>query len=64
MLQLSKLEIEQGDFTQARIKLMAFHQRYGYQKASLELLVELEKQAGNTALEKKYQHILLTLSPS
>ncbi|WP_158140835.1 type IV pilus biogenesis/stability protein PilW [Vibrio furnissii] len=64
VLQLSKLEIEQGDFTQARIKLMAFHQRYGYQKASLELLVELEKQAGNTALEKKYQHILLTLSPS
>ncbi|MBO0215289.1 type IV pilus biogenesis/stability protein PilW [Vibrio sp. Vb2880] len=64
VLQLSKLEIEQGDFTQARIKLMAFHQRYGYQKASLELLVELEKQSGNTALEKKYQHILLTLSPS
>lgn len=43
---------------------MAFHQRYGYQKASLQLLIELEEKAGNRALEKKYQQALDALSPS
>ncbi|EOB4973112.1 type IV pilus biogenesis/stability protein PilW [Vibrio fluvialis] len=64
LLQLAKLEIERGDYTEARIKLMAFHQRYGYQKASLQLLIELEEKAGNKALEKKYQQALDALSPS
>lgn len=64
LLQLTKLEIEHGDYTEARIKLMNFHQRYGYQKASLRLLVELEKRAGNKVLEQKYQQILDTFSPS
>lgn len=64
LLQLAKLEIERGDYTEARIKLMAFHQRYGYQKASLQLLIELEEKAGNRALEKKYQQALDALSPS
>ncbi|EPM7842973.1 type IV pilus biogenesis/stability protein PilW [Vibrio fluvialis] len=64
LLQLAKLEIERGDYTEARIKLLAFHQRYGYQKASLQLLIELEEKAGNKALEKKYQQALDALSPS
>lgn len=41
---------------------MQLSQRYGYQKASLQLLVELERKAGNTTLEKKYQTLLDTFS--
>ncbi|PAR36485.1 type IV pilus biogenesis/stability protein PilW [Vibrio metoecus] len=58
ILQLTKMEIDAGDYTQARLRLMALNQRYGYQKASLKLLVELEKRAGNSALEQKYQALL------
>nr|WP_198927280.1 type IV pilus biogenesis/stability protein PilW [Vibrio genomosp. F10] len=58
ILQLAKIEIEQQEFTDARIRLMHFHQRFGLRASSLTLLVELEKQAGNTALEKKYQRQL------
>lgn len=46
------MEIEAGDYTPARLRLMDLNQRYGYQKASLKLLIELEKRAGNSALEQ------------
>lgn len=62
ILQLTKMEIEAGEYTQARIRLMNLNQRYGYQKASLKLLIELEKRAGNSALEQKYQALFDTLS--
>lgn len=62
ILQLTKMEIEAGEYTQARIRLMSLNQRYGYQKASLKLLIELEKRAGNSALEQKYQALFDTLS--
>lgn len=61
-LQLTKLEINAQQYTQARLRLMQLNQRYGYQRASLQLLVELEREAGNTALEKKYQALLDTFS--
>ncbi|CAB1259496.1 type IV pilus biogenesis/stability protein PilW [Vibrio cholerae] len=62
ILQLTKMEIEAGDYTPARLRLMDLNQRYGYQKASLTLLIELEKRAGNSALEQKYQTLLNSLS--
>ncbi|EKF9488022.1 type IV pilus biogenesis/stability protein PilW [Vibrio cholerae] len=62
ILQLTKMEIEAGDYTSARLRLMDLNQRYGYQKASLKLLIELEKRAGNSALEQKYQTLLNSLS--
>ncbi|RNE68749.1 type IV pilus biogenesis/stability protein PilW [Vibrio cholerae] len=62
ILQLTKMEIESGDYTPARLRLMDLNQRYGYQKASLKLLIELEKRAGNSALEQKYQTLLNSLS--
>ncbi|EJL6479844.1 type IV pilus biogenesis/stability protein PilW [Vibrio cholerae] len=62
ILQLTKMEIEAGDYTPARLRLMDLNQRYGYQKASLKLLIELEKCAGNSALEQKYQTLLNSLS--
>ncbi|EGQ8308813.1 type IV pilus biogenesis/stability protein PilW [Vibrio parahaemolyticus] len=54
ILQLAKLEIESGNFTDARIRLMRFNQMYGVKKPSLQLMIELERAAGNEALEKKY----------
>ncbi|WP_277207555.1 type IV pilus biogenesis/stability protein PilW [Vibrio misgurnus] len=62
ILQLSKMEIEAGDYAPARLRLMTLNQRYGYQKASLRLLIELEKRAGNPALEQKYQALLASIS--
>ncbi|EJL6267738.1 type IV pilus biogenesis/stability protein PilW [Vibrio cholerae] len=62
ILQLTKMEIEAGDYTPARLRLMDLNQRYGYQKTSLKLLIELEKRAGNSALEQKYQTLLNSLS--
>ncbi|EOX3331655.1 type IV pilus biogenesis/stability protein PilW [Vibrio cholerae] len=62
ILQLTRMEIEAGDYTPARLRLMDLNQRYGYQKASLKLLIELEKRAGNSALEQKYQTLLNSLS--
>ncbi len=58
LLNLAKLEIDAGEFTEARIRLMKFNQRYGVQKASLQLLAELESKAGNEALEQKYRKTL------
>ncbi|MGC9422490.1 MULTISPECIES: type IV pilus biogenesis/stability protein PilW [unclassified Vibrio] len=62
LLQLAKLQMDDNEFNSARIHLMQLHQRYGYQKASLQLLIELEQRAGNHALEKKYQTLLDNLS--
>ncbi|HHY0430483.1 TPA: type IV pilus biogenesis/stability protein PilW [Vibrio parahaemolyticus] len=54
ILQLAKLEIESGNFTDARIRLMRFNQMYSVKKPSLQLMIELERAAGNEALEQKY----------
>lgn len=62
LLNLAKLEIENGQYTDARIRLMNFHKRYGVQKPSLQLLIDLEHKAGNKALEKKYQKKLEMMS--
>ncbi len=58
LLQLAKLEISSNELKQARIRLLKFHNEYGYQKPSLRLLVELEKKAGNLVLESKYRALL------
>ncbi|MCQ9052701.1 type IV pilus biogenesis/stability protein PilW [Vibrio diabolicus] len=55
ILQLAKLEIDSGNYTEARIRLMRFNQMYGVKKPSLQLMIQLERAAGNEALEKKYQ---------
>ncbi|MDH5928507.1 type IV pilus biogenesis/stability protein PilW [Vibrio lentus] len=55
ILQLSKIEVNTEDYNDARLRLFKFHQRYGYQVPSLQILIELEKKAGNSALQQKYQ---------
>ncbi len=61
ILQLAKLEIESGDFTTARVRLLKFNKDFGHQKTSLNLLIELETRAGNRALETKYRSLLTQL---
>ncbi|MDV6251201.1 type IV pilus biogenesis/stability protein PilW [Vibrio sp. EA2] len=62
ILQLAKLEIDAGEFTDARIRLMRFNQMYGVKKPSLQLMVELERLAGNEALEQRYRTQLEQMS--
>ncbi|OAJ92370.1 type IV pilus biogenesis/stability protein PilW [Vibrio bivalvicida] len=62
LLTLAKLEIEAGSFNDARLRLLKFQQRYGLQKPSLRLLVELERKAGNPMLERQYKQKLENMS--
>ncbi|MGP8305233.1 type IV pilus biogenesis/stability protein PilW [Vibrio sp. YIC-376] len=55
ILQLAKLEIDAGEYTDARIRLMRFNQMYGVNKPALQLMFELERAAGNESLEQRYQ---------
>lgn len=55
VLQLSTIEVNEADYNDARLRLFKFHQRYGYQVPSLKILIELERKAGNSALQEKYQ---------
>ncbi|MGR5409000.1 type IV pilus biogenesis/stability protein PilW [Vibrio sp. PNB22_8_1] len=55
ILQLAKIEIDSGNYTDARLRLMRFNQMYGVKRPSLQLMVELEREAGNRVLEQKYQ---------
>ncbi|MDR9829579.1 type IV pilus biogenesis/stability protein PilW [Vibrio sp. FNV 38] len=61
LLQLARLEIDFGNYVEARFRLTHFHQFYGLQVPSLELLVELEDQVGNVAEKENYQKQLLQL---
>lgn len=62
LIQLAKLEMDDDNLAQARQHLVQLHQQHGYHKASLQLLIELERRSGNTVLEKKYQTLLDTFS--
>ncbi|PFG56258.1 type IV pilus assembly protein PilF [Vibrio sp. ES.051] len=62
ILQLAKLEIEEGNYTDARIRLLRFNQTYGIKKPSLQLMILLERAAGNESLEQKYQKQLEQMS--
>lgn len=58
LLNLAKLEIEDAEYTKARLQIMRFHQRYGVKRSSLNLLIELEQTAGNKTLEEEYRRQL------
>ena len=57
-IQLAAIEVKNHQLKEARLRLLAFNQRYGYQKASLRVLIDLESKAGNRAMVKKYQSLL------
>ncbi len=63
LLQLSKLKIEGDQLSNARVLLLRFKQRYGYDSVSLKLFIELEKKAGNTQQVVHYGEVLATQFP-
>ncbi|CAE6945078.1 COG3063 Tfp pilus assembly protein PilF [Vibrio sp. B1REV9] len=62
ILQLAKLEIDKGNYADARLRLIRFNQVYGLSKPSLQLMIQLENKAGNDKLKHKYQQKLDNLS--
>ncbi|MFA0439094.1 type IV pilus biogenesis/stability protein PilW [Vibrio sp. 10N.286.49.C2] len=58
IIQLAKIEVSQNQLKEARLRLLAFNQRYGYQDPSLKVLIMLESKAGNPAMVSKYQALL------
>ncbi|KLV05986.1 pilus assembly protein PilW [Photobacterium aquae] len=58
MLELSLLDIEEGNLNEARVRLFKFNKRYGYKADSLWLLVQLEHKADRESLVSKYAGIL------
>ncbi|WP_043991469.1 type IV pilus biogenesis/stability protein PilW [Vibrio sp. AND4] len=62
LLQLAKLEIDSGNYADARVRLIRFNQVYGIKKTSLRLMLELERAVGNKAQEEKYQYQLDQMS--
>ncbi|MBD1573610.1 type IV pilus biogenesis/stability protein PilW [Vibrio sp. S17_S38] len=63
-IHLAELEIQEGELSDARLRLFKFNKRYGYLPVSLELLIQLEKQAANPELVSKYGNILKTKYPN
>jgi type IV pilus assembly protein PilF len=58
ILQLTQIEIQKKKYREARVRLLKFHNRYGYRALSLGLPIQLEKQAGNESLANKYASVL------
>ncbi len=63
MLQLSQLEVQNDQYQSARVRLLKFHNRFGYKPASLGLLIELETKAGNESMADQYESILAAKYP-
>lgn len=53
-VQLSKLNLQHGDYSDARIRLIRFHEKLGYRARSLQLLIDIESQSGNQELANHY----------
>ncbi|WP_153447638.1 type IV pilus biogenesis/stability protein PilW [Vibrio algicola] len=63
-LHLTELEIEKGEFSDARLRLFKFNKRYGYHPVSLGLLIKLEHKADNPEMVSKYGNILKAKYPT
>ncbi|WP_087022826.1 type IV pilus biogenesis/stability protein PilW [Thaumasiovibrio subtropicus] len=63
VLQLSRLQIDAGEFAQARANLMKFNKQYGYKPDSLFLLIQLEEKAGRTQERDRYVKLLASQYP-
>ncbi|RXJ73176.1 type IV pilus biogenesis/stability protein PilW [Veronia nyctiphanis] len=57
-LQLAKLELEDGEYNEARSRLFYFHKRYGYRADSLYLLIKLESAQGHNMEVARYAEVL------
>lgn len=62
LYQLTQLNIAEQEYQQARQRLLQFQEQWGVQRTSLELLIQIEDKAGNSALKHAYQQQLLSLT--
>ncbi len=62
-LQLANMEVADGDYKDARLRLHSFHKRYGYRPDTLLTLIELENKAGRPEESEKYVGLLALQFP-
>ncbi|WCE30298.1 type IV pilus biogenesis/stability protein PilW [Vibrio sp. SCSIO 43137] len=63
MYKLARLEFEMGQLAEAKDRLIKIHSKFGYQKQSLMLLIEIAGQLNRSAMAEKYSAILERLYP-
>ncbi|MDD1792720.1 type IV pilus biogenesis/stability protein PilW [Enterovibrio makurazakiensis] len=62
-VQLARLEVEDSELNDARIRLFKFHKRYGYRPNSLLTLIELESKAERPNEVTRYANVLARQFP-
>lgn len=63
-IHLARIEVEENQLQDARLRLFHFHQRYGYQPASLLMLIELENKAERPQDAERYASLLADKFPT
>ncbi len=63
LFQLVKLKIHKREYSDARKRLIKFHNELGYQSGSLSLLIMIEEKAGNKADAERYAALLESQFP-
>ncbi|MDV7105297.1 type IV pilus biogenesis/stability protein PilW [Vibrio sp. TH_r3] len=54
LIQLSKLLVEREEYDEARVRLVEFHEKFGFQSSSLHLLIKIENKVGNKEQAQQY----------
>ncbi|MGF1707683.1 type IV pilus biogenesis/stability protein PilW [Enterovibrio baiacu] len=62
-LQLAKLEVEDDELNEARLRLFHFHKRYGYRSNSLLTMISLEAKADRPHEVERYANVLAKQFP-
>ena len=63
MFELARLEFEMGKLGKAKDRLIKIHSKFGYQKQSLMLLINIEAQLNRSEIAEKYSAILKRMYP-
>ena len=58
ILQLANMEVADGEFNDARIRLFLFHKRFGYRPDTLLTMIELEDKAGRPEESEKIRRFV------
>ncbi|EOD80758.1 Type IV pilus biogenesis protein PilF [Grimontia indica] len=62
-VKLARMEVEDDELNEARIRLFHFHKRYGYQPATLLIMNDLENKAGRPKEAERYASLLADKFP-
>lgn len=63
MYELARLEFEMGKLAEAKGRLIKIHSKFGYQKQSLILLIDIARQLNSPVMVEKYSATLKKLYP-